>query len=202
MLSLSADVKSSDWDDPARHGLRQFLQRKVPPLNSDSTIFSDFFQELLMDQFESFIEGFITNLPDVLRKLRIDEDEQRQLSNKHDHDADLELFILIISYAFEGRPKAALEGFWDVPDGALIGFMHWASRRASTPLVSAFCEMLQAISEDEECANAAHQFLLDEGPQSSGKMRRTHSLTWNQIFKELTFFSSKLRDRPSMGPPN
>lgn len=198
MLSLSADVKSSDWDDPARHGLRQFLQRKVPPLNSDSTIFSDFFQELLMDQFESFIEGFITNLPDVLRKLRIDEDEQRQLSNKHDHDADLELFILIISYAFEGRPKAALEGFWDVPDGALIGFMHWASRRASTPLVSAFCEMLQAISEDEECANAAHQFLLDEGPQSSGKMRRTHSLTWNQIFKELTFFSSKLRDRPSI----
>jgi nuclear pore complex protein Nup205 len=151
-----------------------------------------------MEQLETFIESFITNLPDVLRKLRVEEDEQRQLSKEHEHDLDLERFIVIISYAFEHRPKAALEAFWDVPDGALMGFMHWASRRASTPLVSAFCEMLQAISEDEECATAAHEFLLDEGPQSSGKMRRTHSLTWNQIIKELIFFSNKIRDRPAL----
>lgn len=198
ILSLSADVKSSDWHDPARHGLRQWLQRKAPPLLSDNIPFSDFFQGVLMEQLESFIEGFITNLPDILRKLRLDEDEQRQLNSTHDHDLDLERFIVTISYAFEGRPKAALEAFWDVPDGALIGFIQWASRRASTPLVSAFCEMLQAISEDEECGAAAHQFLLDDGSQSSGKMRRTHSLTWNQIFKELNFFSAKLRDRPSV----
>lgn len=150
-----------------------------------------------MEQLESFIEGFITNLPDTLRKLRLDEDEQRQLSNTHDHELDLERFIVTISYAFEGRPKAAFEAFWDVPDGALMGFIQWASRRASTPLVSAFCEMLQAISEDDECGTSAHQFLLDEGSQPSGKMRRTHSLTWDQIFKELNFFSSKLRDRPA-----
>jgi nuclear pore complex protein Nup205 len=197
ILSLSADVKSSDWHDPARHGLRQWLQRKAPPLLSDSIPFADFFQGVLMEQLESFIEGFITNLPDILRKLRLDEDEQRQLSNTHDHELDLERFIVTISYAFEGRPKAALEAFWDVPDGALMGFIQWASRRASTPLVSAFCEMLQAISEDDECGTSAHQFLLDEGSQSSGKMRRTHSLTWDQIFKELNFFSSKLRDRPA-----
>lgn len=154
-----------------------------------------------MEQLESFIEAFITNLPDVLRKLRVDEDEQRQLSAGQEHDLDLEKFIVIISYAFEGRPKAALEGLWDDPDGALMGFVHWASKRASTPLVSAFCEMLQAIAEDEECATAAHQFLLDDGTQASGKMRRTHSLTWNQIFKELTFFSSQIRDRPALPQP-
>lgn len=151
-----------------------------------------------MDQLEIFIEGFITNLPDVLRKLRTDEDEQRQLSQIHEHDLDLERFMVIISYAFEGRPKAAMEGFWDVPDGALMGFMNWASRRASTPLVSAFCEMLQAIAEDEECATAAHEFLLDESAPSSGKMRRSHSLTWKQIFNELTFFSNRIRDRPTL----
>lgn len=151
-----------------------------------------------MEQLETFIESFITNLPDVLRKLRVDEDEQRQLSKEHEHDLDLERFVVIISYVYENRPKAAFEAFWDIPDGALNGFMHWASRRASTPLVSAFCEMLQALSEDEQCATAAHEFLLDEFPQSSGKMRRTHSLTWNQIFKELTFFSSKIRDRPAL----
>ncbi|KAI9052231.1 hypothetical protein LZ554_003588 [Drepanopeziza brunnea f. sp. 'monogermtubi'] len=201
ILSISADVKAAEWHDPARHGLRQWLQRKAPIIVADSVPFSQTFQEAQMEQLEGFIEAFITNLPDVLRKLRVDEDEQRQLSMEHEHDLDLEKFIVIISYAFEGRPKAAYGGFWDVPDGALLGFVHWASKRASTPLVSAFCEMLQAIAEDEDCATAAHHFLMDDGTQSSGKMRRTHSLTWNQIFKELTFFSSKIRDRPALPQP-
>lgn len=196
ILSISADVKSAEWYDPARHGLRQWLQRKSPVILADTIPFSNIFINILMEQLEAFIESFIANLPDVLRKLRIDEDEQRQLSKDHDHDLDLERFIVIISYTFEGRPKAALEGFWDVPDGALLGFVHWVSRRASTPLVSAFCEMLQSISEDEECATAAHHFLLDDGVPVSGKMRRTHSITWTQIFKELTYFSNKIRDNP------
>ena len=198
ILSLSADVKPVEWYDPARLGLRQYLQRKSPVLVSDSIPFSDSFQEVLMELLETFVECFITNLPDALRNLRQDEDEQRQLSPNHEHDPDLEKFVVIISYAYDGRPKAALEGFWDAPDGALIGFVHWTSKRASTPLISAFCEMLQAISADEECATAAHHFLLDEGTQSSGKIRRTTSLTWNQIFKELTFYSSQIRDAPAL----
>ncbi|CZS94378.1 related to nucleoporin [Rhynchosporium graminicola] len=201
ILSISADVKAVEWQDPARHGLRQWLQRKVPVILTDTVPFSPDFQKVLMEQLEGFIESFITNLPDVVRKLRTEEDEQRQSSKEHEHDLDLEKFIVIISYVFEGRSKAAYDGFWDVPDGALLGFVHWASKRASTPLVSAFCEMLQAIAEDEDCATAAHQFLLDEGAQASGKMRRTASLTWNQIFKELTFFSSKIRDRPAIPQP-
>ncbi|RKF65646.1 Nucleoporin NUP192 [Golovinomyces cichoracearum] len=197
ILTVSADIKSAEWYDPARHGLRQWLQRKSPAILTDTVSFSTVFQKVLMEQFEAFIESFIANLPDVLRKLRVDEDEQRQLSKDHDHDLDLERFIVIISYTFEGRPRAAFEGFWDVPDGVLLGFLCWASRRASTPLLSAFCEMLQSISEDEECATAAHQFLLDDYVPASGKMRRTHSITWNQIFKELAYFSGKIRDHPS-----
>ena len=197
LLSLSADVKSADWHDPARHGLRQWLQRKAPFLPQDSIGFTDFFHDSLEEQIQSFIEAFIQHMYDVLRRLRLDEDEQRQLSNTHDHDLDLERFIVTISFAFEGRPIAAREAFWNTPDGALSGFMYWASRRASTPLVSSFCEMLKALSEDEECATFAHEFLLDEAGLSSGRARRTHSLTWAQIFKELTFFCSKLRNRPS-----
>ena len=199
MLSMSADVKSADWYDPARNGLRGWLQRKAAPFPQDSIRFSHFFEDALEEQLQSFIEAFINHMPDILRKLRVDEDEQRQLSNNHDHDLDLERFIVTVSYAYEDHPTAAREAFWDAPDGALLGFMHWASRRASTPLVSAFCEMLMALSEDEECATSAHEFLLDEGVQS-GKMRRTHSLTWNIIFKELTFFCSKIRNAPSAPP--
>jgi nuclear pore complex protein Nup205 len=198
LLSMSADVKPIEWLDPARHGLRQWLQRKSPPLLPDTVTFSNYLQLLLMEQLETFIDAFITHMPDVLRKLRIDEDEQRQLSLTHEHDLDLERFLVIISFAFEGRPDAA-QAFWTDPDSNLAGFLHWASRRTTTPLLSAFCEMLQSLAEDEICASKAHEFLLGERTSSSsGKMIRSHSLTWDKIFRELTFYSSNVRERPVM----
>ena len=179
--------------------MRKWLQRKATALPAESVQFSEFFQSCLMSQLEVFVDAFISNLPDVLRKLRVEEDEQRQLSQAHEQDLDLERFLLLIAYAYEGRSEAAAN-FWADPDSNLAGFMHWASRRASTPLVAAFCEMLQAISENDDCATAAHEFLLDEGHHSSGKMRRSQSLTWTQIFKELDFFSEKIRQKPTPAP--
>ncbi|PKS13291.1 hypothetical protein jhhlp_000062 [Lomentospora prolificans] len=199
LLSVAADVKSVEWQDPARMGMRSWLQRKSPHLSSDSVQFSEFFQTALMSRLEVFIDGFITNLPDVLRRLRIEQDEQRQLSQTHEHDLSLERFLIIIAYSYEGRPEAAAN-FWSDPDSNLAGFMQWASRRASTPLVTAFCEMLQAISENEECATSAHEFLMDEGHHASGKLRKSLSLTWAQIFKELNFFSEKIREKPAPTP--
>jgi nuclear pore complex protein Nup205 len=195
ILSVAADSKSTEWPDPARAGVRQWLQRLSPPLMTDSIPFSDFFQTSMMTQLEIFVDACISNLPDVLRKLRTDEDEQRQLSQTHEHGLDLERFLLIIAYAYDGRPEPA-ESFWREPDSNLSGFLHWTSRRASTPLVSAFCEMLQAISSSEAWATAAHLFLKDETHHAQGKMRRTLSLTWKQIFKELAFFTNKVQERP------
>ncbi|KAK3322300.1 nucleoporin Nup186/Nup192/Nup205 [Apodospora peruviana] len=196
VLSVAADCKAQEWQDPARLGMRQWLQRKSPPLASDPFPFAPFFQRSLMMHLEVFVDAAISNIPDILRKLRTEEDEQRQLSQTHEQDLDLERFLIIIAYAYEGRPDAAMS-FWEDPDSNLAGFLQWASKRASTPLVSAFCEMLQALSDDEECATAAHMFLLDEGYHSSGKMKRSQSLTWSQILKELEFFTAKIRERPS-----
>ncbi|PHH73584.1 hypothetical protein CDD80_3715 [Ophiocordyceps camponoti-rufipedis] len=196
LLSLAGDIKSLEWHDSVRTGLRKWLQRRCSTLPPDSIQFAGFFQLCLMTQLEVFVDAFISNLPDVLRKLRVEEDEQRQLSQTHEQDLDLERFLLLIAYSYEGRPDAAAS-FWSDPDSNLAGFMHWASRRASTPLVTAFCEMLQSISGSEECATAAHEFLLDEGHQSSGKLRRSQSLTWTQIFKELDFFYDKIRQKPA-----
>ncbi|KAM3480717.1 hypothetical protein MY5147_001006 [Beauveria neobassiana] len=199
LLTAVTDVRAPDWHDPVRTGMRKWLQRKTTPLATDTVQFSDFFQLRFMSQLELFIDAFITNMPDVLRKLRVEEDEQRQLSQAHEQDLDLERFILIITYVYERRPDAAAT-FWSDPDSNLAGFMHWASRRASTPLVAAFCEMLQAISENDDYATAAHEFLLDEGHHSSGKMRRAQSLTWTQIFHELEFFSEKVKQKPTATP--
>jgi nuclear pore complex protein Nup205 len=198
ILSVAADCRAQEWQDPSRLGMRQWLQRKSPPLASDPFPFSHFLQQSLMVHLEGFVDASISNLPDMLRKLRSEEDEQRQLSQNHEQDLDLERFLIIISYAYEGRPDAAMS-FWEDPDSNLAGFLQWASRRASTPLVSAFCEMLQCLSDSEECATAAHTFLLDEGHQSSGKMKRNQSLTWSQIFKELEYFTNKIRERQN--PP-
>lgn len=196
LLSVTGDVKPADWHDSVRVGMRNWLTRKSTALAADSVQFAGFFQLCLMSQVEVFVDAFISNLPDVLRKLRVEEDEQRQLSQAHEQDLDLERFLLVIAYSYEGRPEAA-SNFWSDPDSNLAGFMHWASRRASTPLVTAFCEMLQAIAGNDDCATAAHEFLLDDGHQSSGKMRRSQSLTWTQIFRELDFFSDKIRQKPT-----
>ncbi|ORY59218.1 nucleoporin Nup186/Nup192/Nup205 [Pseudomassariella vexata] len=195
LLAVAADVKSPEWQEPARVGIRQWLQRKAPALPPDTPPFSDFFQACLMGQMEVFIDAFISNLPDILRKLRIEEDEQRQLNQAHEQDLDLERFLLIIAFSYEGRPEAA-DAFWADPESNLAGFLQWASRRASTPLVSAFCEMLQSLSEDSESATSAHEFLLDDGHHAAGKIRRSLSLTWSQILKELDFFANKIREKP------
>ncbi|CCC10514.1 hypothetical protein SMACR_06686 [Sordaria macrospora] len=197
LLAVAADchAHNQDWQDPTRWGMRQWLQRKALPLASEALPFAPHFHSTLMTHLEVLIDAAISNIPDVLRKLRTEEDEQRQLSQTHEQDLDLERFLMIIAYAYDGRPDAAMT-FWEDAESNLSGFLNWASRRASTPLVSAFCEMLQALSGNEECATAAHNFLLDETTHSGGKLKRSASLTWNQIFKELKFFMEKLQTKP------
>ena len=195
LLAISGDVKARNWQDPVRSAMRKWLQPKSPALAADSVEFSKDFENCLQTQLEIFVDAFISNLPDVLRKLRIEEDEQRQLSQTHEQDLDLERFLFIIAYAYDGRPEVAAR-FWTDQTSNLYGFMLWVSKRASTPLVTSFCEMLQAIAANEECATAAHELLLDDGHHASGKMAKSQSLTWAQIFKELQFFADKIKQGP------
>ncbi|RYP41467.1 hypothetical protein DL767_000972 [Monosporascus sp. MG133] len=195
MFAIVADLRTSEWQDPARVDMRRWLQSRTPALPQEAAQFSDFLQARLAAKLETFVDAFISNMPDVLRKLRIEEDEQRQMRQAQQQELDLERFLLIIAYSYEGRPEAA-DAFWSDPESNLAGFLHWASRRASTPLVTAFCEMLQCLSEDPESAKSAHNFLLDEAHHASGKMRRSLSLTWAQIFKEVEYFANKIRENP------
>ncbi|KAH7037690.1 nucleoporin Nup186/Nup192/Nup205 [Microdochium trichocladiopsis] len=195
LLALVADATTSEWQDPARARLCTWLRSRTPALPPDTVPFSDFLQNQLKVKLDAFVDAFISNMPDVLRRLRSEEDEQRQMRPVQEQPLDLERFLLIIAYAYEARPEAA-EAFWSDPDSNLAGFLHWASRRASTPLMTAFCEMLQCLSEDPESATAAHNFLLDDGHNASGKMRQPLSLTWAQILKELEYFVNKTREQP------
>ncbi|KAK5143147.1 hypothetical protein LTR04_001981, partial [Oleoguttula sp. CCFEE 6159] len=202
-LSVSRDIKPSEWYDPAKLNLVAFLLHEAPSLPADSILPSGYFQDLLMEQNQIFVAAFIANMPDTLRKLKLEEDEQRR--NLHSrfqpggtthYETHLERFLLIVSYAFQGCPEEA-EEFWSDPDGNLFGFLLWASKRQSTPRVAAFCEILRSISEGEDCARWAHKFLLDEGSTASGRSRRSTSLSWAIIFNELNFFASNINDKPA-----
>ncbi|KAI6091177.1 nucleoporin Nup186/Nup192/Nup205 [Hypoxylon rubiginosum] len=203
ILAVVADVRASEWEDVARKSLRQLLRKRTPTLPAETLSFSTFLQARLAAKLETFVDAFISNMPDVLRRLKIEEDEQRQANQAQEQDYDLERFLLIIAYAFEGRPEAA-DGFWADPENNLAGFLQWASRRATTPVQAAFCEMLQSLSEDAESATSAHEFLLDEAHQ----IRKPLTITWAHIFSELKYFAHKIREKPAavqasgQRPPN
>ncbi|KAJ9613592.1 hypothetical protein H2200_003534 [Cladophialophora chaetospira] len=209
MLAICTSTNLDVWRHPAR-------QELVTLLLSDTTRFalgaaehtSSYFRLQFMECLESFIEAFISNMPDSIRRLRTEEDDQRltQLTAMQDglppahQGADiklhLECFLIIISFAFEGRPEAA-ELWWEDPDSNLYGFLQWASRRQTVPRVSAFCELLCSISEDQDCAEAAHKFLLVESLPTTTRGRRDPSMNYQQIIAELELYSQKVHEPPA-----
>lgn len=201
-LSICSQIRPDEWCDQVRNGLTQHLLRDAPAFVNSAAPTSNYFQDLVMDQIETFVDAFITNMPDTLRRFKLEEDDQRkrimlksQMDGTHggmtEQDLHLERFLLIIAYASENRIEAA-ESFWSDPDSNLHGFLQWASKRQSTPLVGAFCEMLRSISKGEECATSAHHFLLEEGSSTSARIRRSNSLSWTQITTELNLYTSKI----------
>ena len=211
-LSVCSQIRPDDWYDPSKHGLIQYLLRDAPVLPAyEVGLISAYFQDLIMEQFESFTIALICNMPDTLRRFKAEEDNQRKKilsglqpgaqNSISEQDLHLERFLVIISFAFDDREDAA-QSFWSDTDGDLYtesnlyGFLQWASKRQSTPRASAFCEMLRSISKGDICATSAHRFLLEEGDTTSSRIRRSTSLNWIQILEEFDLYASKIRDNP------
>ncbi|KAI5243890.1 hypothetical protein E4T43_03989 [Aureobasidium subglaciale] len=200
ILFICAQVRADLWHDPAKVGLVTYLLAGAERFRNGPIKASDYFQEILAQNLQTFVEAFITNMPDTIRRLKFEEDEQRRnisIRQPHgtpEHGLHLERFLVIISYAYKGFPEAA-QTFWQDPDGNLYGFLQWASKRQSTPRAAAFCEMFLSISEDAECAEAAHKFLLDDATTAIHKLRRGAPLSWAQIFNELSFYAPGVSEK-------
>ncbi|KAF9629489.1 hypothetical protein BFW01_g10692 [Lasiodiplodia theobromae] len=205
MLSVSQDVRPNRWYDPAKARLLSFVLQDAPSLPADSIPISDFFQAVFTEQMQLFVDSFITNMPDTLRKLKVEEDDKRRMIHSRFHpgpveqELHLERFFLVISYAFAESPDAA-QSFWSDTDGNLYGFLQWAAKRQTTPRAAAFCEMLKSLTEGEDCAAAAHRFLQEEGAVASGKLRRTTSLSYQHILSELQFYATSIKEKPTPSP--
>ncbi|KAL0263599.1 hypothetical protein SLS55_002580 [Diplodia seriata] len=205
MLSVSQDVRPNKWYDPAKARLLSFVLQDSPSLPPDPTAIAGFFQVIFTEQMQLFVDSFITNMPDTLRKLKVEEDDKRRMIHSRFHpgpveqELHLERFFLIISYAFAESPDAA-QSFWSDTDGNLYGFLQWAAKRQTTPRAAAFCEMLKSLTEGEDCAAAAHRFLQEEGIVASGKLRRTTSLSYQHILSELQFYATSIKEKPTPSP--
>lgn len=200
ILFICAQVRADLWHDPAKVGLVSYLLTGAERFRNGPIKASDYFQEILSQNLQLFVDAFITNMPDTIRRLKFEEDEQRRnLSIRQPHGTPeyglhLERFLVIISYAFKGFPEAA-QSFWQDPDSNLYGFLQWASKRQSTPRAAAFCEMFLSISEDAECAEAAHRFLMDDATTAVAKLRRGAPLSWAQMFNELSFYAPGISEK-------
>ena len=199
MLSVSQDVRPTRWYDPQKTSMLSTLLQDTAVLSRESTQPEEFLKVLLMEQLQTFVDSFITNMPDTLRKLKAEEDDQRrrlQLQFQRstgEYPLHLERFMVIVAYAFDGFPDAA-EDFWSDKESNLYGFLQWAAKRQPTPRIAMFCEMLRAIGTGDTNAEAAHRFLLEEGASASGKIRRTSSLSYTTIFNELCEFEKDIHE--------
>ena len=206
-LSLSTQVKLRDWQDPAQKRLTQLLN-DMPMVPSEAFTAQGYLQDLTMEQLGYFVESFITNMPDTLRRFKTEEDDQRRkllsgFINGHqnsmpENDFHLERFLVIMSYAYEDRPDAA-QTFWEDQSSNFYGFLQWASKRQATPRVGAFCEAFRAISQGPDNSLAAHNFLLEDPSSGSGRLRRSAALSWGQILQEIKLYAYSAQEPASTG---
>lgn len=200
ILSVNQDVRPSDWYDPVKEALSSLLLQDCSRLPSEISFHAEYFQICLMEQTQCFIENVITNMPDTLRRMKLEEDDNRRLQHsrfqRHHRELNLHLerFLIIISYAFDCALEAS-DAFWSDVDGNLYGFLQWMARRQTTPRVATFCEMFRSISQGEQCAGAAHKFLLDEKASGMEKVKRKASISWSQILAEIQLYAVNGKDK-------
>lgn len=206
MMSIADFLKPEVWYDPAKAGLVGFLLDNSALFPHDATAPSRHFAVLTMEEFQTFVNAFVSNMPDLLRQLKSQEDDERRnylssaIDQGHPDTMDLERFILVVARAYQEDQEGA-EDFWSDKEGNLYGFLRWASQRLPTPRVAAFCELLRSIATDEKSANHAHRFLLEDTAMISGKLRKAYAVSWAQIFNELELYAALNKDKPAVTQP-
>ena len=202
ILAACRSLKPEVWHDPAKVELVRFLLDDMSAITGDTNMASPEFAALMMGELQAFSDAFVSNLPDDLRRLQMEEDDYRRNIFSGPPEAsqqetfNVERFLVIMAYAFQDDPEAA-QDFWSDRESNLYGFLGWASKRLPTPRVAAFCELLRSIAGDEKSANQAHLFLLDDSAMTTGKLRKTYSVSWAQIFSELGIYAASVKDKPA-----
>lgn len=157
-----------------------FVQYKVPKLTLWQPTLSETSFEMLQQAFERFVQEFIMNLADILKEMRLSEEDMylalnEQLANDPGSmsvspGVDLERFLLLVASVYRNQ---STHQFFNDNGNALYGFLVWGSDCQVTSIAAVFAEMLACLATDEESCKGLYDLLLTP--------RTPNSLSWNYI---------------------
>ncbi|ODQ65471.1 hypothetical protein NADFUDRAFT_42738 [Nadsonia fulvescens var. elongata DSM 6958] len=202
---------------------RSTLQERVPIITIlGQGSFTKDFNMLLTSCLEAYTESFITNLADILKEMRLSEEDAILSShekyikdeinnfpgrlNPRDNNEfvqglDLERFFMFVSYLYLGRDDAALP-FWQDTESNLHGFLTWASQCQVALMAATFNDMLASLSTGPQCAAAANKFLKEDHviasnslTRNSNTTRKSSKVSWQTISSALSYYIEQLSPR-------
>jgi len=214
------DFAINDVLRPARSGIftpairplvTSFLAaRKFPvPLadNLEALFISQDSKDLSTYQLEHLIQLFISHLADVLKQIRLVEEdkalaegslfdysEQSLQQNNEERDYSLEVFFLLISQLYSNRPDAG-EVFLTDPDSALFGFLNWASGVKPVSMLWTFLDLTASLAEGPNSSVAVNN-LFSQDTSDQPRSKRFHQ-SWGLIFGAIQYYAENLSPPPA-----
>lgn len=213
-------ARSGIFTPPLRPEVLQFLSTRnfpPPPIDQFETIFiSQDSKDVSTYQLERFVQLFISHLADVLKQVRLVEEDKAlaegsmfdyseqsiQHNNNEERDFSLEVFFLLISQLYGNRPDSA-EVFLSDADSALYGFLNWASAVKPVSMLWTFIDLMASLAEGPNCSAVVDK-LFSQDPSDQPRSKRFHQ-SWEMIFGALQYYAENLSPPPSnsatMGRP-
>lgn len=205
LLCLASDINSKTSQFDPFFDFRPQLQFYVPPYKSLGKI-SDNLTDLVFQSLERFVESVVANIADILREMRLNEEDMFLANAQSDINGeavgmDLERFFIFVSCLFYGRPDSAMM-FWSDTESNLYAFVQWASQCDILVMTAAFSHMLASLATGPTCALAAHKFLAESSTSASfaSRTRKITSMSWSNIFGNIQDAIARLK--PPQPPPS
>ncbi len=158
---------------------------------------------MLYDIFQIFVCSFISNMADILKEMKVNEEDAMMAQSMSESVMDstennmsvtfaLEKFFVLISILYDSRVEAC-ESFWLDQDSDQFGFLLWASMCSTPGMVASYCDMLASLCSGVKCGLQAYTFLLDDEDGGSSKGRKKYGISWDYIFESLKYYSEQLK---------
>ena len=192
MMAVVCEVNRPEEPDASRENFREFLQTKTPLNRQISMETTAEFRHIFLSQMELFMDNFISNMADLLKEIKNNEEEDDLLHREGSYD--LERFFFLISSLFNNRLEAGMT-FWSDRESNLFGFLVWASHRQTPLMAAAYCDVLASLSHGSQSAEATDAFLSEELSSASSKIKKTTQISWDFISQSLHYYAKELRPR-------
>lgn len=198
LMSLAADTKPTTAISTKFYDLRPSLQLRVPQMNYLSTPLSTDILKLLLSGLESLVEAFVTNLAEILREMKVtEEDSQLSEDNKDEsRGLDLERLYVFISYLYMDRPDSSVKWFTD-QEGGLFGFLVWACQSHIEFMSTTYCDMLGSLACGTTSSMHVFNFLVEKAERQAKSKKLSSCVSWNLILTTLEKYATLLKPKKS-----